>query len=439
MPGVIDQLDIRKLLAFGTGIGVEIRAGDLEVAAARVRPSGIEVLGRVSIRGFRQRPAAEWGAEYARFLRVCGAGHLSATVLLPRQDVIVRQVSFPGVSSRHDLASAIALELDTLHPYGEDNVQYGWTPLGRDSVLIGMLRRTIMEQYAALFNEAGVAVASFTFSAGVIHAAIRLLGPAPAAGFVAVNGTGQPPIEIYGESPDRPLFSGEFDLLLERVVALAVAELRLDPATEPLPLERILPAPRVNPVENDLSRDALPYAAALAGACPRLAPVANLLPADLRAARSRAMFIPSLVLAALLLLLVTTLMAYSKIEDERYLEKLQAEIAQLEPQAARAQSLDRRIDLLRVRSRLLDEFRARPKSDLDALNELTRLLPPPVWTNQMEINRDAANINGEADQAAALLGILDGSPLFHDSKFDYMNRSQNGETFRVHTMRGPRK
>jgi len=30
-------------------------------------------------------PAAEWGAEYGRFLKACGAERLSATVLLPRR------------------------------------------------------------------------------------------------------------------------------------------------------------------------------------------------------------------------------------------------------------------------------------------------------------------------------------------------------------------
>ena len=124
MPGVIDQLEIRKLVAFGTGVGIAIRGADLpgsslEVALVRVRPRGIQVQGRVSIHAFRDRPAAEWGAEYAAFLKSHSASHLGATVLLPRQDVIVRQISLPGVTGE-DLEAAIALQFDTLHPYGED-------------------------------------------------------------------------------------------------------------------------------------------------------------------------------------------------------------------------------------------------------------------------------------------------------------------------------
>jgi len=438
MPGVIDQLELRKVLAFGTGAGIEIRGGDLEIAVARVRPIGIEVIGRLTIHDFRKRPAAEWGAEYNAFLKARGASHLAATVLLPRQDVIVRQISLPGVSGE-DLESAIALQLDTLHPYGEDDVQYGWKRLGGGAILIGILRRATMEQYAALFDEAGIAVGCLTFSAGAIHGAIRLLGQPPFPSFVAANGAGYQPVEIYGESPDRPLFSAEFDMPLERVVGMAVAELRLDPETEPIALERILPAPKVNPVENDLSRNALPYAAALAGACPRLAPAANLLPAERRAARSRAMFVPTIVLAALLLLVAGAMMAYSGVAQRQYLKKLQAEIARLEPRARRAQALDRNIDTMRVRTRLLDDFRARSKADLDSLNELTRLLPPPAWTNQVDVTRDTATFSGEAEQAAALLGVIDSSPQFHNSEFSMIARGPNGELFRIRTQRGARK
>ena len=43
--------------------------------------------------------AAEWGAEYARFLKASGAERLSATVLLPRREVIVRQLALPGVAA----------------------------------------------------------------------------------------------------------------------------------------------------------------------------------------------------------------------------------------------------------------------------------------------------------------------------------------------------
>ena len=117
-------------------MGVEIAGPDLEIVVARVRPSRIAVLGRLTIANFAGRPAAEWGAEYARFLKAMGAAHLSATVLLPRRDVIVRQVSLPGVAPK-DIDNAIRFQLDTLHPYGDEDVSYGWSPLPYGGVLVG--------------------------------------------------------------------------------------------------------------------------------------------------------------------------------------------------------------------------------------------------------------------------------------------------------------
>jgi hypothetical protein len=107
--------DVRKLLAFGAGIGIEIAGADLEVAAARVRPSQIQVAGRLTIHDFSTRPAAEWGAEYQRFQKSLGMADQSATVLLPRREVIVRQVALPGVAPK-DTENALRLQLDTLHP-----------------------------------------------------------------------------------------------------------------------------------------------------------------------------------------------------------------------------------------------------------------------------------------------------------------------------------
>src|SRR5262249_55958063 len=238
--------DFRKLLANGSGVGIEIGANDLEVAAAQVRFARVRVVGRLTIANFAARPAAEWGVEYARFLKSTGMTGMSATVLLPRQDVIVRQVALPGVAPK-DIDSAIRFQLDSLHPYGDEEISWGWSPLGYGSVLVGIVRRATEERYHQLFTEAGIAVASFTFSAAAVHAAIRLNG-ASGQGFVALSRPATGGVEVYGESASRPVFSAEFQLPPERAAVLALSELRLPPETAPLHLEQVLPKPDVNPV-----------------------------------------------------------------------------------------------------------------------------------------------------------------------------------------------
>jgi Tfp pilus assembly protein PilN len=302
---------------------------------------------------------------------------------------------------------------------------------------VGVARQSTVNRYVQLFSEAGIAVSSFTFSAAAVHAAIRLNGHNGGDGFIALSRAPSGAVEVYGESASRPVFCAEFDLAPQRAATLALAELRLPPDTAPLQLEQVLPKPAVNPVENDLSRNALPYATALAGACPRLAPSANVLPAEFRRFNSRTVFIPTIVLAALLLLVAGGMLAYSRYAEGQYLHQLEAAIARLQPQASRAVTLDRETDKLRARARLLEQYRSLTRGDLDTLNELTRLVEPPAWVNNIELDRDVLRFSGEAPQATKLVNILDSSPFFKNSNPTQDVRTPAGiDQFTIETKRG---
>ncbi len=428
--------EVRRLLQFGSGVGIEIGPKDLEIAVARVRPTGVRVLGRRTIRDFAARPAAEWGAEYSGFLKSLGARNLSAAVLLPRREVVVRQIALPGVAGG-EMESAIRLQLDSLHPYGDDETAWGWSPAGRGAALVGIARAAVVERYAQLFTEAGVSVWNFTFSAAALHAAVRLNGAADGAGFVALGNTNSGAVEVYGESASRAVFSAEFPAPEERAAAVAISELRLSPETVPQRLEDALPKPDRNPVENDLFRNALPYAAALAGACPRLTPAANLLPPERRRYSSRAALAPTLALAALLITLLAGAAVVSRLAQRSYLERVHAEISRLQPLQARAAALRTQADKARARVRWLDEYRTRTRRDLDLLNDLTGLVEPPAWTNSVSITRDAVRLQGEAPQATALWKILDSSRILNTSKLDANQPAPGGgEVFMISGTRG---
>ena len=135
-------------------------------------------------------------------------------MVLPRPEVIVRQIALRGVEAK-DLEAAIAFQLDGINPYGDQEVLFGWTRLGEGSVLVGIVRREIVDRYLELFTEAGIATGCFTFVAAAIHGAIRLTAPPP-RDFVAIGQAAGAGVEVYGESQARPVFSAEFDLPAEK-------------------------------------------------------------------------------------------------------------------------------------------------------------------------------------------------------------------------------
>jgi Tfp pilus assembly protein PilN len=426
--------ELRKLVRFGSGVGIEIGAKDLAVVAARVRPGGIRILGRLAIPDFAARPAAEWGAEYASFLHSLGAGYLSAAVLLPSREVVVRQVALPGVASA-DMEAAIRFQLDSLHPYGVDDVCWGWSPAGPGSAMIGIALRSAVDRYVQLFTAAGILVSNFTFQAAALHAAIGLNGAGHPEGFVAL-GPAAGAVQVYGESPARPIFSAELEMPEERAAALAFSELRLPPDTVPLKLEEALPQPEGNPADNDLSRSAMPYAAALAGAFPRLAPAANLLPPEDRRYGSRVMWVPTAVLAVALIVILGGAAIWWRVSQRRYLDSLHAQIAALAPRQQRAAFLARESTHALARAQFLDQYRTQTRRDLDLLNELTRLIESPAWTRSINIDRDTVRLSGETPQATALWKILDSSRVFRKSNLDSNQPSgAGGENFSISATR----
>ena len=457
---------LKKWCAFGRGIGIEIAGPQgsetLRVTAVRVRPNGARVLARLDIEDFPHQPAGVWGTEYANFARKLGLRHLGATVILPRREVIVRQLSLSGVSDK-DLAAAVGFQLDGLHPYPEDEIVASWSRLGGTSaVAVAIVRRAVLERYASLFAEAGIKLACFTCSATAIYSALRLFNAALPSEILAIERSGDE-VELYGESPTRALFSASFPADAKshiehtarqsedsqpvgaestqsessksssdaRAAGLACAELRIhssnDAPIKPRPFEELLHA-----------APALPYAAALASACPRLSLALNLLPAEQRQSSSRALWIPTAALGAIVLLLAGALAAFPGYENRKYMRSLEAQIAQVQPLAKRAEALDRATDAARLRTQQLDDFRRHAKADMDVLEEMTHILPPPTWLNMLEINRGQILIAGEADQAATLLKTIDSSPLFKSSEFMMPPvRTQTGEMFRIRTNREP--
>jgi len=291
---------LKKWMAFGRGAGIEVRgpqgAEALRVTAVRVRPGGATLLGELIIDDASHHAAGVWGTDYAAFLRQHGLSHAAATVLLPRRDVIVRQIALPGVSDK-DLSAAIQFQLDGLHPYAEEEAVASWARLpGTSSVLIAITRRAVIDRFTTLFAEAGIKIRSFTCSAAVVYSARRMFGSPATPEILAYDDSSGAAVEVYGESAAHPVFSATFDVSTERAIALAASELRIDPAAPVNTLEEMVGA-----------APAFSYAAALASACPLLTLPLELLPAELRVTGSGLAWVPSAALGVAVLMLAGAL------------------------------------------------------------------------------------------------------------------------------------
>ncbi len=246
-------------------------------------------------------------------------------------------------------------------------------------------------------------------------------------------------MDVYGESPAVPQFSAEFETSLERALSLARAQLRLPEDTEVRDLADLLPrlsSLRADQVLSDPVRSHFSpaYAASLVAACPHLGAPVNLLPDALRRGASRAIYLPTVLLLLILAGLGAALLLQNRWLEANYTKRLQAEIARLQPVVNRTAALDQESARILKQIRELDAFRVSSRRDLDVLLELTKVIEPPGFAQQLSINGTLVNLAGEVDQAEGLLKKLEASPLLKNLEFTaplQRNPVNQNEMFRV--------
>ncbi len=424
---------MQKWMSWGTGVGVEVSRTDLHFTLVRVRPGGIQILDSMTIERYRQRPAGEWGGDYQEFLRKNKVHHVSATVVLPPWDCVSRVAHFPGVADK-DLPAAIQYQLDGLHPYPEEEASHAWARLKGDrraTVSIGVSRLPVIEDYATLFDEAGIPVAAFLTPGAAIYSALRVLQVPPARELLgAVELEGE--MLLYGESELHPLYCVPFPAGSDRAIAAASAQLRLGSDALVGRLASMLPRAQRDDVALPLA-----FAGALAGALSGKALGVNLLPVNRRTVSSPWRWVPTIILLVLLAILGLGFSVYQEYENRRILTRLDAEIAKVQPRVAAVANLNKQIDVDTRRLGYMVDLAAYPQQDLDVIRELTRILPPNAFVARLDITRTDIAIAGEVDQALDLLRLIDASPLFRDSEFTQApNRSPNGkEVFQLRARR----
>lgn len=423
----------RRWTSFGTGLGIAIEAERLEFVLVQVRPQGIRVLDALEVLRYRERPAAEWGAEYSAFLAKHKIKQVAALAVLPAREVISRTLSLAGVGD-NELDAAVRYQLDGLHPFAEEEAASSFARLAepnQETVAIGVARAAVINEYATFFEEAGVDLAGLAAPAAVYYSALRILQRPPQDEFLAVRER-ETSLELYAETKSNPLFFVELEQETSRAMAIAASQVRLPQDAGEGKLAAFLPV-----AESGHAVSPLAYAAALNAALPRQSLAINLLPVERRKAFSPWRWAPTLALLAAAVLVGVALYYFQDFSNRRLVAALDAESQKLTPRVTQVREAEAKRKAIQAKLDSLSEFTRLPQEDLDSLRELTRLVPASTWMSRVEMSRGSVTMMGETDQATELLKIIDDSPLFANTEFTaQVGRSANGrEVFQIRTQR----
>jgi len=414
------------MLTLKTAIGIAVRGEDLEFLCLKRGLREVETAGRMRLENYRRMNPGEAGLAYREFLRQMGVSTANAFLALPRGQALMRILTLPA-EAESNLAKTVEYQVDSLHPFDEGAVDYDWTLLqkqaGRLQVAVVMVEKKTGAEYADWLAQAGIAVAGITVSTAAFYAS---LAGRPRPLILVDRCSGR--MELLGMGVDTLISKEIVDApeALDRELAQVRAEMRVAPDAE------------VVVVESGEGPASLAYAAALSaldGGKFRI----NVLPPEKRVFRSPWSHAPTYALAAVVLILALANFLRGPLQDRLYLNQIEGEIKRLEARVNYVQKLDNHQRRAVDRLMLLQGLKGETGLKLQALAELTRILPPSVWLQEADLREGTVVLQGLADSASPLLTTLGASPYFRNAEFlSSITKSADGkDLFRIRVRIAP--
>lgn len=391
-------------MVFQESVGIDIQPDQAILVALRKGVRKTEVAGKAI---YQLDPGAEIRnrvASVADFLEEFQKEHRlgSAEIFVgvPASLVMTRVVTFPA-AVRENLEQTLRYEMEKLVPLRAEKVRFSFQQLsekkegGEIQVLVLVAQKTAIEPYLGLADRIPGGISGIEpVSIAVSH----LLG-------------------LDETRPDR--FAKGPGAVAEQLIHLPD-----DPAGA---LSR---QPSVWGVP------AIPYGPAVGLAlrgildCPlRL----NLVPAPLRRRPSRVGLIVGAVLLTGCLIAGLAWGGAILYQQRATAVAVQRELNRLRENVRQVRDLEEKIKTARGRMATLHGFEGDHIPLIDILRELTEMIPETAWIRDFSLTDNKIRINGEAETAAELIGLLENSPLFQDVVFRsaIVRQKQGQERFQI--------
>jgi Tfp pilus assembly protein PilN len=143
----------------------------------------------------------------------------------------------------------------------------------------------------------------------------------------------------------------------------------------------------------------------------------NLIPAQLRHQRNYLRFVPTYALVALLALLGIFAWVREPYQQSLYAERLDAEGKRLAVEVRSVADQEARLNRVSERIKTLDALVRGRDANLEALRELSRILPPGTWLTSYICQDNVVTITGFSESAASIQKLIEDSPVFRDAQF----------------------
>src|SRR5262249_43623993 len=133
--------------------------------------------------------------------------------------------------------------------------------------------------------------------------------------------------------------------------------------------------------------------------------------------RNQLRLIPTYVLLVLTLLMGLLMLFREPYQAMVYASKLDVEIQAISPAIRELSVEEAELNRLSEKYRVLTNHFQSRDSNLDAIREISRILPQTAWLTSYSYQEGAISVSGFAPSAADVQKALEDSPLFKDVQF----------------------
>lgn len=159
------------------------------------------------------------------------------------------------------------------------------------------------------------------------------------------------------------------------------------------------------------------------------APALDFLPADVRPKHKLGVSRRNLMLAAVVALLGLTALALPIVIKRQASIALIPIVEQADRATRSVERLRDRVQAEQARYNLLIQKKREHPSVILLLDELTRLLPPDTWVQQLSLNGNNLQIQGDTGSSSKLIGLVENSRILRGANFMApLTKAPNGNT-----------
>jgi hypothetical protein len=439
------------MIYFKTSIGIELRGEDMLISSLQSNFSGGVFTHFKRIENYRLCDREALKREVGQFFKSSRLSKDCVVLGIPRKDIVLRYLDLP-LEAADNLKQVVHYQVQSFEPTDESSYYHDYMLLSSNAVtkkltvLLAMVRKTVLDQYLQLMRDIGIRpVAVIGSSMGLANLlaqnkkdlndktfVLADLNPSAFELIAVQNGA-------FAYSRETPKGDNQNwnDLVLSEL-SEAASRMRLEPdsALEKVVLtgessESALKDIQTEIPDCELMKDLVHFTMkdktkgiiqeassslglAYTGMVRRPLLKMNLLPSDLRIRQTGWAYVPTAVLGVVIILILIAWGVYPIVMNRLFIKKYDSIIAASKAPVEKIQALRTQAEAMNAKVKSVEDLMSKKDMNLEILQELTTILPMDTYLNTY-VNRDGTiQLVGLSGSSSDLIQKLDKSPWFKD-------------------------